>query len=138
MEVKKLSFGLSIITALPVIPISVVTMPLVLNQPVQASDTGMFYACGGHDRGEPPCFTHAYQSGNRVIFRFGGKGWDFYNVRYLTTGGKEAQVKNRSGSFTVTNVQPNRVYTIKVQGCNSHTFGRSTCSIWDEKSVVSR
>ncbi|MEH2416311.1 hypothetical protein [Nostoc sp.] len=35
-KVKKLGFGLSTLVALSVIPISVVTMPLVLNQPVQA------------------------------------------------------------------------------------------------------
>ena len=36
MKVKKLSFGLSTLAALSVIPISVVTMPLVVNQPVHA------------------------------------------------------------------------------------------------------
>ncbi len=36
MKVKKLGFGLSTLAALSVIPISVVTMPLVLNQPVYA------------------------------------------------------------------------------------------------------
>ncbi|WP_448272192.1 hypothetical protein [Nostoc sp. DSM 114160] len=35
-KVKKLGFGLSTLVALSVIPISVVTMPLVLNQPAQA------------------------------------------------------------------------------------------------------
>ena len=36
MKVKKLGFGLSTLATLSVIPISVVTMPLVLNQPVYA------------------------------------------------------------------------------------------------------
>ncbi|MBD2680812.1 MULTISPECIES: hypothetical protein [Nostoc] len=85
-----------------------------------------------------PCFNEAYQSGDRVIFRFTGvTGWDFYNVRYPVRGG-EKQVENRSGSFTFKNVQPNSVYTISVQGCNSHTFARSTCSPWSENSVTTR
>jgi hypothetical protein len=86
-----------------------------------------------------PCFTRSYQSGNRVIFQFDGvRGWDFYNVRYAQVGGGEKQVENRSGAFTFNNTQPNRVYKIKVQGCKSHTFGRSTCSPWAEESVTTR
>jgi hypothetical protein len=27
---------------------------------------------------------------------------------------------------------------IKVQGCNSHTFGRSTCSPWVEETVTTQ
>jgi hypothetical protein len=86
-----------------------------------------------------PCFNGAYQSGNKVIFQFTGvSGWDFYNVRYAQVGGGEKQVENRSGTFTFNNVKPNRVYTLKVQGCNSHTFGRSTCSPWVEESFTTR
>ena len=88
---------------------------------------------------DQPCFTRSYQFGNRVIFQFDGvKGWDFYYVRYAQVGGGEKQVENRSGSFTFNNTIPNRVYTIKVQGCKSHTFGRSTCSHWTSESVTTR
>ncbi len=99
-------------------------------------------AIAGPDRGcaaDRPCFNGAYQSGDRVIFQFTGvTGWDFYNVRYATVGGGERQVENRSGRFTFNNVRPNRVYTLKVQGCHSHTFGRSTCSPWVEESVTTQ
>jgi hypothetical protein len=84
-----------------------------------------------------PCFNEAYQSGDQVIFRFTGvSGWEFYNLRYTIAGGGETQVENRSGTFTFTGVQSNRVYTLKVQGCNSHTLARSTCSPWSEQSVT--
>jgi hypothetical protein len=87
-----------------------------------------------------PGFNGAYQSGNKVIFRFTliDNGWDYYNVRYAAAGGGTKQVENRSGTFTFNNVKPNRVYTISVQGCNKHTFGRSTCSPWSSKSVTTR
>jgi hypothetical protein len=86
-----------------------------------------------------PCFNGNHQSGNKVIFQFTGvTGWDFYNVRYAQAGGGEKQVENRSGSFTLNNVKPNRVYTLKVQGCNSHTLARSTCSPWVAESVTTR
>ena len=85
-----------------------------------------------------PCFNAAYQSGNKVIFQFTGvTGWDFYNVRYKVVSG-EKQVENRSGRFTFNNVRPNRVYKLSVQGCNSHTLRRSTCSPWVEQSVTTK
>ncbi len=85
-----------------------------------------------------PCFNGAYQSGNKIIFQFTGvTGWDFYNVRYKVGGG-EKQVENRSGHFTFNNIKPNRVYKLSVQGCNSHTFSRSTCTPWVEQSVTTR
>lgn len=84
-----------------------------------------------------PCIT-GYQSGNQIIFKFTNDGWDFFNVRYARAGGGEKQVENRSGSFTFNNVRPNRVYTLKVQGCSSHFLGRSTCSPWSEESVTTR
>jgi hypothetical protein len=85
-----------------------------------------------------PCFQSARQVGNKIEFAFNGvTGWDFYNVRYAKDGG-EKQVENRSGSFTFNNVRPNRVYTLKVQGCKSHTLARSTCSPWVEESVTTR
>jgi hypothetical protein len=84
-----------------------------------------------------PCFNEARQVGNKIFFKFTGVngGWDFYNLRYAHGGG-EKQIENRSGSFTFNNVKPNQVYTLKVQGCNSHTFSRSTCSPWSEQSVT--
>jgi hypothetical protein len=86
-----------------------------------------------------PCFNGAHQEGNKVVFNFTGvTGWDFYNVRYKAVGGGEKQVENRSGHFTLNNVKPGRVYTLKVQGCNSHFLGHSTCSPWNEQSVTTR
>ncbi len=86
-----------------------------------------------------PCFNESYQAGNKVKFQFTGiGGFDFYNVRYATTGGGEKQVENRSGAFTFNNVLPRRVYTLKVQGCNSRTLARSTCSPWVEESVTTK
>jgi len=99
-------------------------------------------AIAGPDHGcaaDRPCFNGAYQSGNQVIFHFTAiPDWDFYNIRYAKVGGGERQVENRSGTFTFNNVRPNRVYTLKVQGCKSRFLGRSACSPWVEKSVTTR
>lgn len=84
-----------------------------------------------------PCFNGVVQSGDKVIFRFTGVAdWEFYNVRYAQAGGHERQVENRSGSFTFTNTQPDRIYKLSVQGCNAHAFARSTCSPWSEASFT--
>jgi hypothetical protein len=86
---------------------------------------------------DQPCFNGAYQDGNTVVFQFTATGpWDFYNVRYAQAGGGEKQLENRSGHFTFTNVKPNSVYTISVQGCNSHTLAHSTCTAWSQASVT--
>jgi hypothetical protein len=104
----------------------------LLDQP--RAEASVTIACA-YDR---PCFNASYQSGNKVMFQFTGvTGWDFYNVRYKVVGG-EKQVENRSGRFTFNNVKPNRVYTLSVQGCNSRTFRRSTCSPWVVQSVTTR
>lgn len=99
-------------------------------------------AMAGPDGGcaaDRPCFNGAYQSGNQVIFHFTAiPDWDFYNVRYAKVGGGERQVENRSGAFTFNNVRPNRVYTLKVQGCKSRFIGRSACSPWVEQSIETR
>ncbi len=87
---------------------------------------------------DAPCFNAAYQSGNNVYFEFDGvTGWDFYNVRWATGGG-EAQRENTSGHFTINNAMPNRIYTLKVQGCHKHFLGRADCSSWMERSVITR
>jgi hypothetical protein len=81
-----------------------------------------------------PCFTGYRQLGNKVVFRWNnGSGWNVFNVRY---GNK--QVENSSGTFSFTNVRPGRIYTISVQGCHSHTFGRSDCSPWSSQSVTTQ
>ncbi len=78
-----------------------------------------------------PCFRTAYQSGNNIVFVFDEvTGWDFYNVRHLMPGGREVQVENRSGTYTLRNVRPNSRYYLKVQGCHSHFAARSSCSDW--------
>jgi len=45
-------------------------------------------------------------------------------------------VENRSGTFTFTGTKPDRVYSLSVQGCNSHTLARSTCSPWVDGSLT--
>jgi hypothetical protein len=88
---------------------------------------------------DQPCFTGLRQFGDKIVFRFDGvRDWEFYNVRYALAGGGEKQVENRSGSFTFKNTQPNRTYRLSVQGCNSHTFARSTCSPWAEASITTK
>ena len=105
---------------------------------------GLAHAQGFHNdtqgcAADRPCFNGARQVGNRIVFNFTGICcWDFFNVRYAHVGGGEKQVENRSGSYTFTNVQPRRIYTLKVQGCNSHFMARSTCSPWVEESVTTR
>ena len=111
----------------------------VLLTTAAAAQSGGFHNDTQGCAADRPCFNGYRQSGDRVIFNFTGvTGWDFYNVRYAKAGGGENQVENRSGSFTLNNVKPRRVYTLKVQGCNSHTLARSTCSPWVEQSVTTR
>ena len=107
------------------------------------SSPGAMAAGFGNDNpgcaADEPCFNGAYQSGDKVIFNFTGVGgWDFYNVRYVQAGGGEKQVENRSATFTFNNTRPHRVYTLSVQGCNSHALRRSTCSSWVQQSVTTR
>ena len=86
---------------------------------------------------DQPCFNGAYQQGNTVIFQFTGVCcWDFYNVRFPQKGGGDKQVENKSGTFRFTDVQPNSVYRISVQGCSSHFLGHSTCTDWVQSSVT--
>jgi hypothetical protein len=85
-----------------------------------------------------PCFTDSRQIGNKIVFQFNGTpAWDFYNLRYVTPRG-EKQVENRSGSFTLNNVAPFRVYRLRVQGCNADASGRPACSPWVVESVATR
>jgi len=98
------------------------------------------YSWASPNKGCPtdrPCFNGEYQNGNSVVFEFTGvTGWDFYNIRYRTTGGQETQVENRSGIYTINNVQPDSTYTISVQGCNSRILASSRCSPWVQGSVT--
>lgn len=85
-----------------------------------------------------PCFNGARQRGDTVRFQFDGVvGWDYYNLRYRKDGG-DKQVENRSGHYTFTNVRPNRVYTLSVQGCDKRALQRSRCSPWVSESVTTR
>lgn len=100
----------------------------------QSAMAGYVHGCAAGQ----PCVL-GYQEGNKVIFDFKRhREWEFFNIRYATVGGGERQVENRSGRFTFTNVRPNRVYTLKVQGCNSNFLSRSTCSPWTEESVTTK
>jgi hypothetical protein len=104
------------------IPISIMAMPLIQIQSVQAF--------GGM------ASVDASQSGNTVIFQWQGSGVDFYHVRYRVKGGGETQVKTKSTSFTIKNTKPGGTYSIKVQACESHFLARSTCTQWQEKSFT--
>jgi hypothetical protein len=139
MKSIKLALKISTFIALFAIPISVITIP---NQPATAqctgsgpcNDTNLQAVC---DTGECVIIGSPYQSGNKVVFKFsGGPGTNFFNIRYKNTKGGETQVENRSGSWTINNVRPNRLYTISVQGCVSHFASRSTCSGWSRDSVT--
>ncbi len=104
------------------IPISIMAMPLIQIQSVQAF--------GGM------ASVDASQSGNTVIFQWQGSGVDFYHVRYRVNGGGETQVKTKSTSFTIKNTKPGGTYSIKVQACESQFLGRSTCTQWQGKSFT--
>jgi hypothetical protein len=139
MKSIKRALKLSTLIALIAIPVSVITIP---HQPATAQCTGSgpcndVNAVPVCDIGECAIVNQAYQKGNKVIFKFsGGPGTNFFNVRYKNTKGGESQVENRSGSWTINKVLPNRRYTISVQGCVSHTFSHSTCSGWSRDSVT--
>jgi hypothetical protein len=115
------------------ITLSAMTMLTVLNKSAQATPYESVVVCE-----TAPCVLTpgAFQSGNNIIFRWHGLG-DFYHVRYPVRGG-EKQVKNRSGSFTFTNVQPDRIYRISVQACNSRFLRSSVCTPWEETSFTTR
>jgi hypothetical protein len=86
------------------------------------------------EQGHDPTDLHKVR--DQVFFSWNNDGgWDFFNVRYKSGGG-DKQVENRSGHYHFNGVKPNRIYTISVQGCNSHTLGRSTCSPWEQASVT--
>jgi hypothetical protein len=81
-----------------------------------------------------PCFHYEYpqKSGNNILFKFdvgneNHQQWEYYNVRY-----REKQFENRSGKFTITNVQPKTNYKISVQGCNKNFLSSSSCSPWND------
>lgn len=100
-----------------------------------ASNPNLIPTCNG----EPaPCVTRptANQSGNKITFQWSGAG-DFYNIRYRVSGG-EKQVENRLGYFTLTNVQPNRIYSINIQACKSNFLSRSSCTTWETGSFTTR
>lgn len=119
--------------------VSIALVGLILGGSVTAAHAQGF---GNDNQGcavNAPCFTKAYQTNDgRVFFRFDGvTGWDVYNVRYASGGG-EVQRENTSGHFAFDNIRPNRVYTLKVQGCHKHVLGRSDCSPWTEQQVTTR
>jgi hypothetical protein len=100
-----------------------------------ASTPNLTATCRGE---EPPCILRpdAYQSGNNLVFEWGGSG-NVYNVRYPVNGGVK-QVENRSGKFTFKNVQPNRVYKISVQACVTRFLSNSACTNWKTTSFTTQ
>ena len=140
MKIGKSAFNILSVLAFCSTLISFIVLP---NHPVQAQCTGTgpcndVQGIGICEIGECVSIGQSYQSGNKAIFRFSGsKDTNFFNVRYKTNNG-ERQVENRSGSWTISNIHPNRVYSISVQGCVSHFARRSTCSSWSRASVITR
>ncbi len=134
----------SILTSLliAVVPFSVMSMPLVLNQSAQASCAG-----SGPCDDTPPAYVRCetnistcvedlqgYKSpGNKVLFRWPNSKADFYHVRYRVNGG-EKQVKIKTRFFVVNKAKPNSTYRISVQGCNSNFLASSSCSEWQQES----
>lgn len=82
-----------------------------------------------------PCMDLPYQNGRSVVFSWtGDEDFDHYNFRWNRTGKDEVQFETgggTSGQFTVNSVNPNMLYTGKVQGCDSDIFG-SECTPWAE------
>jgi hypothetical protein len=140
MKSPKLSLKLSMLLALFTMPIAVITLS---SHPATASCTGSgpcndVRLHGVCDTAECVTVEEAYQSGSNAVFRFaGGPGTDYYLVRYKTRNG-EKQVENRSGRFTVKNIQPGYTYSISIKGCVKHFLSRSTCSRWVTASVAAR
>lgn len=128
---KKILFRISI----SAISITVAIVPLVLKQPVQASEQELIGICG--DDGKSQCVHtgNAAQYGDKVVFTWKSDNANSYNVRYRS-GGQEKQVGNTSGSFTLTKVKPNSTYKIKVQACKSRFLASSKCSDWMEISFT--
>jgi hypothetical protein len=140
MKSPKLSSKLPMLLTLFAMPIAVITLS---SHSATATCTGSgpcndVILHGVCETGECVTIEEARQSGNNAVFRFaGGPGTDYYLVRYKTRNG-EKQVENRSGRFTVKNIQPGYTYSISVEGCVKHFLGRSTCSGWVTASVTAR
>ncbi len=105
---------------------------------VQAGFGNDNIACA-YDR---PCIDNLYQDGNSLVIHWNGQeNYDSYNVRWSRPGKDEVQIKRPgggSGDFRVNNVYSGTTYTFKVQGCNTHFLGRSTCSPWEQQSITAK
>ena len=85
-----------------------------------------------------PCMDLPYQNGRSVVFEWtGDEDFDHYNFRWNRPGKAEEQHETGgggSGSYTINNVNPNMLYTGKVQGCNTNFLSSSDCTPWAETS----
>jgi hypothetical protein len=77
--------------------------------------------------------TLSVQDGH-IVAHWSSGGFDHYNVRWSVNGGPAQQLE-RGGDKNfvfVTTFQPGAIYSVSVQGCESHTLAHSTCTSWDE------
>ena len=77
--------------------------------------------------------TITVQDGH-IVAHWSTGGFDHYNVRWSENGGAETQVERAGDKRFVflTTFRRGAVYTVKVQGCETHFAGRSSCTSWDE------
>jgi hypothetical protein len=124
---QKITINTVLTLLIPMISVAVGIVPSVLQSPAQASEQELIGICEN-----TPCVhsSDASQDGSNVTFKWKGEA-EFYQVRYRS-GSAEKQVKNTSGSFTLTNIKSSKSYLLKVQGCNSHFLAPSTCTAWME------
>ncbi|RZI53884.1 MAG: fibronectin type III domain-containing protein [Pseudonocardia sp.] len=69
----------------------------------------------------------------------GQDDYDHYNFRWGRPGRAESQHQTRGGDwgqFTINNVWLDTWYTVKVQGCDTDFLGYSSCSPWEEQSIL--
>jgi hypothetical protein len=81
-----------------------------------------------------PIITGHDDAPDRITIRWtSSESYGSYNVRWAEKGLAEAQdevgTSGTTGAHTVGGLQPNRVYTFKVQGCHRTLYG-SSCGYW--------
>jgi hypothetical protein len=115
---------------------STVSLMLPLSATIPSAIAGEAVACSN----DQPCFSPSpYQSGDKAIFTFNYiKKWDYYRVGYQLSNGAMKYAENRSGMFTLNNIQPNNTYEIIVQGCRKPFLRASVCSDWTRGSITTR
>ena len=74
--------------------------------------------------------------GGKIVAHWNAQGFDHYNIRWSENRGSTQQIERDGDKNFVylTDFRPGVVYTISVQGCESHALSRSQCTSWDEIS----